>query len=368
MKQRRIRILFVISELSNGGAERSVSTILRHLDRSRFEPGLLLWRDVRDYDIPEDVPVWIAEKHNPSQVLKAARQTIRVVDSLRPDIVYSHTDYLSFVTGAALFFAKHRTKWIYCCHNNVQIMIPAPARSLYRFVFRNADKVQAVSHGVRSTYLQVFNAPDHKVEAIYNPVDFDRIDTELKGRTPARNTVPIILAVGRLAKEKDYPTMFRAMAVVLKHFPAKLVVLGSGPEKESLIALAKNLGILESIEFKGFVKNPYRFYSDADVFVLSSKTESLSFALVEAMAAGTPCVSTRCPGPDEIIEDNAKGLLTPVGDERKLAEAIKKFLKDPESARRMGSSGRISVRSRFSVTNQMPMLESLFSRVSGDAS
>src|SRR6056297_1958268 len=90
----RLRVLFVISDLSGGGAERVVSTYLHHLDRARFEPGLCLWRDVRKYPVPEDVPVWIINKMKPWHSPRTIINMARLIRKWRPDVVFSHLRFV----------------------------------------------------------------------------------------------------------------------------------------------------------------------------------------------------------------------------------------------------------------------------------
>ena len=133
--------------------------------------------------------------------------------------------------------------------------------------------------------------------------------------------IPIILAVGRLTKAKDYPTLLRAFALISKKKKVRLVILGEGEERKSLKNLVRGLDISENIAFLGFQKNPYKYMQKANIFVLSSKREGFPNVLVEAMACGVSVVSTDCQsGPNEIIKNGENGVLVPVGDEKTLAE------------------------------------------------
>ena len=134
---------------------------------------------------------------------------------------------------------------------------------------------------------------------------------------------PVILGVGRLTQAKDFPTLIRAFALVRKKHPARLMILGEGEERSKLETLVQELGLEKEVSLPGFVDNPYKYMKRAAVFVLSSKWEGFGNVLVEAMALGTPVVSTNCPsGPAEILENGRWGRLVPVGDVYALAEAI----------------------------------------------
>ena len=139
--------------------------------------------------------------------------------------------------------------------------------------------------------------------------------------------------MGRLEKQKDFPTLIRAFAQVQQQFPVRLMILGEGPERSSIEAIVEELGLKESITLPGFVANPYAYMAGSAVCVLSSAWEGFGNVLVEAMAAGTPVVSTDCEsGPAEILANGQYGKLVAVGDIQGMVEAIIETLKElPDS-------------------------------------
>lgn len=140
----------------------------------------------------------------------------------------------------------------------------------------------------------------------------------------------VVLSVGRLVPSKDHATLVRAFARVVATRPVRLVVLGEGSERTRLTALAASLGIGQAVEFVGFRSNPFAYMSKAGVFVLSSRYEGSPNVLIQAMACGTPVISTDCPGgPREILEDGKWGALVPVGDVDSLNAAIEHALDKP---------------------------------------
>ena len=152
---------------------------------------------------------------------------------------------------------------------------------------------------------------------------------------------PVILGVGRLSEQKDFPTLLRAFARVRQQRPARLIILGgsnkheekSAERKASLRALAASLGIGDDVDLPGFVQNPIAFMSRAAVFVLSSRCEGLPGALIQAMACGCQVVSTNCPtGPAEILDNGRYGGLVPIGDDIAMAFEIEQALAAPLSA------------------------------------
>lgn len=200
---------------------------------------------------------------------------------------------------------------------------PIAARLFYPW----ADGIVAVSQGVAQDLANVTGISRERIEVIYNPI----IDAELfaQAKEPVehpwfqQSEIPVILGVGRLYPQKDYPTLIRAFAKVLKVRPARLVILGCGPVQARLEALIRELGLEADVALLGFVQNPYAYMARAAMLVLSSGWEGFGNVLVEAMAVGTTVVSTNCEsGPAEILADGKYGLLTPVGDEIAIANAI----------------------------------------------
>ena len=152
---------------------------------------------------------------------------------------------------------------------------------------------------------------------------------------------PVILGAGRLTEQKDFPTLIRAFALVRKKHPARLMILGEGEERSKLETLVQELGLEKEVSLPGFVDNPYKYMKRAAVFVLSSRWEGFPNVLVEAMALGTPVVSTDCPnGPAEILENGKWGELVPVGETQSLASAVLRTLDRVDVVRVKGAAER----------------------------
>jgi len=198
------------------------------------------------------------------------------------------------------------------------------------YLYPRADAVIAVSEGVAKELVQTYRIPDEKIRTIYNPIITDDLES-LARQEPShawlREATPVVLAVGRLHPAKDYPTLFRAFALLRKQVACRLLVLGEGQERPALARLAKELGIDGDLAMPGFVKNPFAYMRRAAVYVLSSRWEGLSNTLLEAMACGCPVVSTDCPhGPAEVLKNGRYGELVEVGNAPRLAAAIEAVL------------------------------------------
>jgi glycosyltransferase involved in cell wall biosynthesis len=136
--------------------------------------------------------------------------------------------------------------------------------------------------------------------------------------------------LGELSGRKDFATLIRAFARVRKVFPSRLIILGRGRHKNRLLQLAKELTVADDVALPGFVGNPFNYLAHAALFAFTSKWEGLPFALIEALAVGTPVVATDCPGgPREVLRDGRYGPLVAIGDDAGLAEAILTTLDSP---------------------------------------
>jgi len=202
------------------------------------------------------------------------------------------------------------------------------------YLYPRADAIIAVSGGVADDLSASAGLARQRIEVINNPVITDQ--TLKLAREEFRHSwfepgaPPVILAAGRLAPAKDYPTLLRAFAKLRPTRSCRLMILGEGSLLSELTQLAAELGIKRDVEFVGFVINPYAVMSQAALFVLSSRWEGSPNALVEAMACGVPVVATDCPsGPREILAGGKYGPLVLVGDVDGLAAAMVSALEKP---------------------------------------
>lgn len=207
---------------------------------------------------------------------------------------------------------------------------PSSARAIYS----QADAVVAVSNGVAGSVRSLLGVDDERIHTICNPIPHNEIlglaQHEVSHPWFGDGEPPVLLNVGRENEYKDYPTLVKAFGLLRGRMRARLVIMGrfSEPYKEELISQARGYGVEEDLGFVDFDENPYGYMRRAASFVLSSYMEGLSIVLLEALACGTPVVSTDAQhGPSEILEGGKWGKLTPVGDASALAQAMEEVLR-----------------------------------------
>lgn len=197
-----------------------------------------------------------------------------------------------------------------------------------------ADAIVGVSRAVADDLAECTGiAPDRIVTAA-NPVVDHALRTAATQTTDhpwfAADQPPVILGVGRLVQQKDPETLLRAFARLRARRPARLVLIGEGPLRANLDALAAELGVTQDMQLTGWDDNPFPAMAAAAVFVLPSKFEGLPGVLIQALACGCPTVATDCPGGSaEILGGGRYGHLVPVGDVDAMARAMEHTLDNP---------------------------------------
>lgn len=203
-----------------------------------------------------------------------------------------------------------------------------------RLLYPRIERIVAVSRGVAEDTARIARVPRQTITVIRNPVVTPELASQAAEPCPhpwlQPGEGPVILAAGRLQRQKDFPTLIRAFARLRGERPCRLVILGGGMGRAGLLALIRDLRLEDAVDLPGHQANPYAFLARASLFVLSSAWEGSPNVLTEALALGTPVVATDCPsGPAEILDGGRFGPLVPVGDIPALAAAMAATLDHP---------------------------------------
>jgi len=237
-------------------------------------------------------------------------------------------------------------------------------RRLDNFTSRFNDRVIAVSRAVRDDLVEQ-GIPGQRIAIIRNGIDVPDLDPvagdKVRKELGIKAGDTVIGAVGRLSPQKDYPTLLRAFAEVLRRrSDTILLIAGDGRLRNDLETLASDLGIRERVKFLGYRPDVLEVVSAFDVYALSSLWEGLPLSVLEAMALGKPVAATAADGTVEAIEPGETGFLVSPKDHRALSRRLIDLVLAPGEARAMGKAGRIRWKKFFSLTRVIDEHESLY--------
>jgi glycosyltransferase involved in cell wall biosynthesis len=333
-------ISIFLPSLVGGGAERMMVNLARGLIGEGVEVDLVLANATGEYleQIPPGVRLVDLQA---GRTIAAIPGLVRHLRRRRPDVLLSALDHANLTALTAQRLSGVATPVFVSVRNTLSVstrggqrlgdrLTPALARRFYP----KARGVIAVSRGVATDLVSRIGLSPNSVTVIYNPVVTPELEehaaAELDHPWFSADAVPVILAAGRLSEQKDFMTLIVAFSQVRAHRDVRLLILGEGPLRAELETEISRRGLTGDVRLEGFVDNPFAYMRRASLFVLSSLWEGLPGVLIQAMACGTPVVSTDCPsGPREILEDGRLGPLVPTADSAALADAILNTLERP---------------------------------------
>lgn len=344
MTNPNLSISFFLPNLDGGGAERAMLHLAAGIAKRGIKTDLVLAKAEGEYlqKVPPEVRLINLNSHSPIIFWKILHLR-RYLQQEQPTFLISTLDILSAATWAKKL-AGVPTKVIMCVQTHLSqqfkdnSLIMSKVRPyLVKQWYPLADRTIAASQGVAEDVSQISGIPVNNIDVIYNPVVMPELFDKAKEPTNhpwfASGEPPVILGVGRLATQKDFPTLIKAFAIVREQISAKLMILGQGEKRPQLEALVQKLGLEKDVDMPGFKDNPYAYMAQAKLFVLSSAWEGFGNVVAEAIAVGTPVVSTDCPsGPAEILDNGKYGKLVPVGDVNALANSILEMLRNPTNS------------------------------------
>ncbi|RYY90750.1 MAG: glycosyltransferase [Chitinophagaceae bacterium] len=376
----KVPVFFFLPDLNGGGAERAALNIVKSWrefpSSSDYEPVLVLRRMAGAYvdDVPEGIRILTLGSKARSgwfTSILTVRRLSQLIKQEKPALIVTFLSHPSAVlanvlagTGAAIVAS-------------IQNPVSIAARDLHSSVGRQwigklkvwgtqlsylrTSGFLVISHGIGRELTHDFHVEPSRVWLLPNSVEL-----------PSNRALPVVpsdlsrikqggkrvlIGTGRLVWQKGFDILLKSFAnLAVKHPDWALVVLGEGPERDSLSDLARTLGISERVHFLGFQKSPAHYFSHSDIFVLSSRYEGFGNVIIEAMACGLPVVATNAPyGPADIIDNNKYGKLCAADSIEALTNALDPLMSD-ESARlqlRMVSLQRCRDYERLAVFSQL---------------
>lgn len=370
VKDKRIRVLHVISGLEKGGAEKHLLFLLDRLDKKRFSPEVAYLKGKPEF-VPlfeeKGIPVY-AMRQKSNWGLKGLWNLIRLMRRSPYQIVHTHL-FLGDFFGIMAAFICRVPVIISTQHNDDRFWIYKKFRPLLRLTTRICHMYISISDHVRRYFTEAGLIPIPKIRTIYYGFPpakeggriFLRTLAALRREYHIRPGQRIIGAVGRLTEQKGFSFLIRAMKSVSLKFPcAKLFIFGRGEQEQELRSLVRKLGLKKHVFFAGFRPDVERVMPLFEIFVMPSLWEGFGMVLLEAMNAGKPVVASSVSAIPEIVEDRKTGLLVPPADEAALAKAVIALLERKGPAGRMGREGQKRVRTRFALGVMVKKTESLY--------
>ena len=290
---------------------------------------------------PEAIPGVRIIILNKNSVLKMFFSLTSIFRKKKYDVLFSAEDHLNIIVIFARFFSRSKSLLSvssrvtpYDTYSNIWFTKRWILKQLTKITIDSANVMSCVSKDMVLQYKSIFKNSPH--QCIYNIVDDppsrQKMHESVEHDWLKNDRFKTIVASGRLAEWKGFEDLIRAIPIILKTREVKLLILGDGPLKEYLSQLVHELNLNMHIDLVGYVNNPFKYYKNADVFVLSSYVEGLPNVLVEAMMCGCTPVSTDCPtGTREVIQNNKYGYLVPVKNPQLLAAGVINALENPIS-------------------------------------
>ena len=335
MENKVRKITFLIGSMGRGGAERVISILANSYAERGWKVDILLLLDNRcDYKLNNNInliPICDKDKSRIRQLPKWLTSIRAYVVQNKPKVIVSFIARINIITILA------------CVGLNQHIIVSerndpkSDGRSIFvriatYLLYPLADGVVFQTKWAQSCFSKKIR---NKSAIIPNPINITIEATQIKKKK--------LVTVGRLREQKNHSMLINAFEKVYQDYPDyELYIYGEGKLREVLTRQVHKLKLTEAVFLPGNVSDIHEKMADAELFVLSSNYEGLSNALLEAMMMGLPCISTDCAGSNEVIENEKNGLLVPVGDTNKLANAMKRLIADKDFARELGNNAKRS--------------------------
>ena len=378
-----MKILFVISSMRCGGAERVASTLITDWATSGHEISLFTWSNAETdfFPVPAEIKRYGLNQNSPSKhAVDAVRRNIKRIKYLRetiraiaPDVIVSFMDGNNIISILASCFLNIPIV-ISERSNPARPGIPLPWRLLRRATYHFADALVVQSGATADWAKKTF--PGVPCYVFPNPLSTEILSSaEATCNSAAgeadfrpRKKKEVVLAVGRLAPEKQFDKLIECFAQLAPGFPNwQLVIVGDGPEKAKLQAAIAASAHSQQFLLTGAITRPAPMFAESQVFVLCSRFEGFPNTLIEAMAHGTvPITFATTGGVSEIIEHQVTGFITPDGNWPLLRDELRRVMNDTALLASVGNAASIDVLRRFKISAIAPRWLQLFRELTNE--
>lgn len=363
----RLKILLVTPTLGIGGAERVVVHLACHADETQFEV-----RVASLYDpLGTELDVALKSRGTPTYYLGKRKgfdprtypRLASVLRSYRPDVIHTHNNTLRYVYP--LRMAAHGARIIHTVHNLAEREVDLPGRLLQHVAFRTGVKAIAIGESIARSIRDVYGLDASATVPNGIPVYRYRADgatgQRLRAELGLPLDAPVFVSVARLTPQKNIAAIIRAIADErVAATNAHLVLVGDGPLRADLLALACDLAVVARVHFLGVRDDVPRVLAAADVAVLASSWEGNPLSVMEAMAAGLPVIATKVGSVPELVEDGVSGRLIDPGDDHALVAAMSQLATASEDRAVMGAASVTRAAKSFDVAGMVRCYERLY--------
>ncbi len=327
------KLLFIIPNLDRGGSERVFTTIVQHIDLSKFDVTVVVvTRPGVYYDqLPSDIQKILIGVY---RVKYAGIALARVINQQKPDTIFTfNVNHLNLIVIPVLLLLRFQGALMTRESNILSVVTAKKGKlrsiidSVYRQLYRRVDYVIAQSTYMQQDLIRHFGISPKQTVVVNNPIIFSKIQQLAQQQTNVLNSDRIrLLAVGRLTYQKGFDLLIKAIAYLPNQY--HLTILGGEtyehPEyAQELYDLVDELDLKDQVSFIGFQENPYPYMRQAALLVLPSRHEGFPNVAIEAMALGTPIIAFDSPGgQNDLIESGENGWLVPFGDLQALAQTV----------------------------------------------
>lgn len=360
------KVVHVVPHLRSGGAEQMAVHLMSQMHGNGFDVAALVLGEKEGTSLEA-----ILESRGVASIFlgkgpgfdpRIYGRVHRALRQIHPDIVHTHVHVLRYLLPELLL--RYRDVTIHTVHNLAEWEVEGRAQWLQKIAFKAGVKPVSVAHEVSRSLERRYGVRESEVIPNCIPVSAFQPSAQTRAQWRSQEGIApedvVYTCVALLRRQKNHERLLRAFAAGPGKNPrAKLLLAGGGPLEEPLRALVANQELQESVRFLGLRKDVPALLMASDIFVLSSDYEGNPLAMMEAMAAGLPVVSTSVGGVPELVTSGKDGLLVAPADELGLRNALNLLFTDPVKRRQMGRAARQSAEAKF----DLPLMVQAYHRL-----